>query len=1662
MEQIQGYQFAIDLNDGGMTRALKTLRDEAKLLKSAMQSNFTEIKSGEGVMAAYAQKVKDAGKAIDAQNLVIDKLREKQNGLDQSTEKGRQSYIKYENQIESAKRSISNLQAQQERATKSLDLQRSGVLKLKEATELEERSAKSNVSVLEAQGRNYEAQKVKLTGLVGVHERMKAQLSAEKTRMAELSAKYGSASKDAQEQSIRVSDLTAKYKLNEAEIRKVNSSVGGMSTIGAKARDNATLATDKVKSGLSGVKNAAVVASGGIALVGAAALSGAKKASTLQNSYKQTTNLLITGGEKAAEATKNVSQMQADGEKYSIKYGKSQKDIAEQYQELIKRGYTSKEALGAMRSELQASVASGDDFSDVVSVASQTVDAFGMRTNNTAKMTKNTRMAVNELAYASDMTATSFQSTGKAMEYVGDTANSMKVPLSMASSAIGELSNHGLEADKAGTGLRKVLISLGQDIGKIGSKGDILTPLGINKSDLVDANGNLKSLDKMMAVINEHTKDMGTQQKSVVFNKLFGTTGQQAGIILAQNNKELGDLAKKTQEAGDKGKYVQDLANKNSQTAQMSEARFKQAWSDLTIMFGSKLLPYMTDAANRLSKLFSEKNFRNDVESAAKDTAKVAGGIEKAGVFAAKHTKEIKDIGIALAAIWAINKMAKFKSSLVELGAIQSRESKRIAAETELVDTQTAAYAANAKAKLEAVQAGSTGGVTSTAEKGVGEVENTATTVASSTAGGTGLVGDVEKTVTKSGSKWNLLGRTLGGRLINGAGLALTAWDAGSSIAKAVGSGKAQDKYKAVGKTAGTVIGGAIGAIGGPTGAMIGASIGDQLGSTKTAQKITKGLAKAFKQAKVPKIKVEAESSKKAYSQLTAEAKKYYSAKQKQDKADIALLYKNGDLTKAEYQKRLKAIGDESKQASKLEKLSQADRNAITKYYAQSRAKLETTWNKKIASDKKKWDNQILKDTSKYGANSEKVQKDQAKKAAAIKTDENKKSKALDQQKLKFSTQTTVKEAKLYTTLNGKIQQASNKQEAIIKKLNADKGKLSNKQLQTAVNTAEKEYKQTVNLANQEYNKRVSAANNTHDKVVKAAERQLGDVRNAANKQYKDTVSAANNQYKGNSKWAEQQRADVKKKAEQQRDSTIKSAEEQANRTEQHAEDQRKQVVDKAENQRSNAVEKSKRQRKQVVDQASAQSKGVVDHSTNQANSSMEANKKQGEGTHSIWTAIANFFNMLTKPFGVKSIDAGASSFAYTRATSGAYATGGGITKASKALVGEAGVELKYQPWSGTVDLIGAHGPEFIDVKPGDQILNAQDTQKVLAGNYGRNLPGYAKGTTGIAEFLSKIKSGASDVFDDVSDAASDALSKITNPKKALEDLAAKTFNINSVSGVGSMQRGTSKGMVDKSITSIADALKKLIKSASDAIGDAGGGKGAPSGSGVQRWKDQVKDALKANGLSTSQAMIQRVLRQIITESTGNPKAVQLGADPDGDGSGPAMGLMQTKRGTFTANAFPGHGDIFNGYDNLLAALHYAKARYGAGLGFLGNGHGYANGGIVTQAQIAPIAEGNLPEAVVPLDLSKRSRAYQVMQQSLDYFKGQDSANNVVTSSSDGSTKQLQAVIAGLTSLNNSLSQLLGVNMAQVKAIQQSAFSKDQLYRQQARDQGYKTSQSLR
>ncbi|HFX3762469.1 TPA: tape measure protein [Enterococcus faecium] len=190
-------------------------------------------------------------------------------------------------------------------------------------------------------------------------------------------------------------------------------------------------------------------------------------------------------------------------------------------------------------------------------------------------------------------------------------------------------------------------------------------------------------------------------------------------------------------------------------------------------------------------------------------------------------------------------------------------------------------------------------------------------------------------------------------------------------------------------------------------------------------------------------------------------------------------------------------------------------------------------------------------------------------------------------------------------------------------------------------------------------------------------------------------------------------------------------------------------------------------------------------------------------------------------------------------------------------------------------------------------------------------------------------------------------------------------------------------------------------------------------GSGVERWRPYVKRALKMNNLPTSSAYVDAWMRQIQTESGGNPLAI---GGNDGLADGNATGLLQTKPGTFAANAFPGYGNIMSGFDNILAAINYAKKRYGSDmLGVIGRGHGYANGGIVNQHQIAEIAEGNKPEIIIPLDKAKRSRAMQLLAIAQDKLGVKPKSIN----NSSDSSGTLETLVSLMIQQNNLLSKLL-------------------------------------
>ena len=654
----------ITIDDMQAVESLRGIKNQVSSLMNSWKAQNAMLQSVGDHLGAAKAKYEGLGDAIQKQEEYISKLKSEMETIDTSTNKGSEAYARLTKQLSMAQKQLANLNAQQERAKKSMDYYASGADKVKQS--LKEMTTSSNLMIekLKAEGKTYQANYEQsrlyanqLSKMSLLHEKLKSSLNS-------IAAEQGKESDAYKRTASSLQKLDTEMAKTRSAQSKLNESFSSANLSAAKIHDNYNKISKSVGQVGSGVKSMAgkIVSAGATAGVAVAGLSAgfvaaSKSASEMQNTYRTTANLLETGGEKVAEVTKNVSEMQRDGRKYSLEYGKSQQEIAEAYQDLVKRGDTSKQALGAMRSEVQASVATGDELKDVTEVTSNVMESFGMKVDkngkalqSTAEMTKRTKTAVNELAYAADKTSTNFQDLGVGMSYVGATAHGAGISLSETASAMGVLSNNGLEADKAGTGLRKVINSLSTAVKNINSADSPLKKLGITKSDLVDSSGNLKSLSDIMGVLGEKTKNMGTAEKNVVFNSLFGTTGQQAGEILADNANKLRDLNKEVANST-KNDYVGKLAEKNMGTAQNAMNRFKAASKDVQMTLASAVLPTVSQLAESMSHVVDSKGFRGMMKTLSSGIETVGNKLQGMFRYIDKNSAAFTSMGKSVATI---------------------------------------------------------------------------------------------------------------------------------------------------------------------------------------------------------------------------------------------------------------------------------------------------------------------------------------------------------------------------------------------------------------------------------------------------------------------------------------------------------------------------------------------------------------------------------------------------------------------------------------------------------------------------------------------------------------------------------------------------------------------------------------------------------------------------------------------------------------------------------------------------------------------------------------------------------------------------------------------------------------------------------------------------
>ncbi|GKT04467.1 phage tail tape measure protein [Furfurilactobacillus entadae] len=1407
---------SLGMDGSQFENGLKNIQNQFKLAKSEMQANLASLSDTSTAYDRASTKVESLTKVIETNDAQIKSLTNTYEKQVAAHGRFGDAALRTATKIDNLERQQSNYRNELEQSERAMKDAENGTQSFRDQIDRMQREIKSSVDAFKSQGNAVQANVAEYRRLGSEIQAYDSLITSEKVKLNDLIETKGADATQTREQATRISELESAQTIAQSRYDGLGKSVANVSEGHAKAADNINRVSKNISSAGDQVKSAGQSMTGFSLVTGAAMIYGVKQSAEFQNKMVEIKNLIITGGESAKAAISGVKTMSKDAQTYSEKYGVSVEKIGTGYEDLVKRGYSSQQAIGAMKTELQGSVASGDDFNDVVQVASQTMESFGLTTDRAGKqiqssalMSKNTKTAVNELAFAADKTSTDFQSLGVGMSYVGSTAHTAGLSLSETSAAMGILSNNGLEADKAGTGLRKVINSITGALKDTGGNADAsakkvnsytqqiqthqqkldqltklagelpnknskayeneanqidreklkisqlnsnmeaakqakpaknaLIQLGINPQELTDAHGKLRSVSDIMEIINSKTKNMGQGQKAAIFTQLFGTTGQQAGAILAENAGRVRDLNAEVAKAP-KNSYVEQLSGKNMQSAENQMKRFKETVNVLAMTFANTLLPAITKIVHGFTDLLS-------------GMTKLSPGMKIFVSFGAIAAAALGPL------LMIIGSVAKGISALaVGIGFLVEHGSAIVAFATGPVGIAIGVVAALGVAfKL--------------AYDHIKPFRDAVNNVANDVKKAFAKISEAVKAIftlftnddasKKSGNATGILSKILP---VGTLPLVLSSVFAIKNAFEGL-----KQVFKTIGSTA----------------------TGLWTALTGNSKKARSSLEDIFP---------------KPVADVLVGTFKYIGSSFKAVKDDIVSVAKSIGQTLSPI---FSGIGD---------------------LFGKTISGMEDFWNQHGASISHAFKNVFGGIVSFLGANM----------------------------------------ATIMTVVRVGLDLVSGVIKAVLDVIR---------------------------------------------NVFSAVWGNIEEIFRGAFKIIQGVLEVFAGLFTGN--WSELWDG-VKK---------IASG---------------------------------------IWDGIQGVVKGALNLIVGFINAGIDGIDK-----------VSEFFSgHATNIHHVPKLEHG---------TDG-HEGGPMIVNDGK---GAHYQELIVTPdgsahqFSGR-DLFIPYAPKGTQVIPGEQTYQ-----------YNRQLgiPHYENGIGGATDW---IKGKISDIGSWIGDKY-EAIDKfLKDPLKALSGIWQKaTETIKLTAGDFSDEFGNGAGTYI--IKSAVDWFKKILDKAKDEMA-------APAGSGVQRWRDTVKHALETLKMPTGDDYINHILKQIETESGGNEKITQPGADPDGDGSGPAIGLMQTKRNTFLGHALPGHGDIFNGYDNLLSALSYVRDRYGISgiLSVLGHNHGYANGGFVSENQMIEVAEGNKMEAIVPMDIGKRPRAMQILSRIHEQF-GDKQASDVSINGTDTS-----------------------------------------------------------
>lgn len=434
-----------------------------------------------------------------------------------------------------------------------------------------------------------------ITTLSAKHKALKSALDKQKEVLGQLKANFdkldaterGSsrwerAAAEIQKENAKLEQLSGQLKRVETDLTKVQQA----NSFWGKTGKSLTSFGNWLKNGgnrLQEMGNAmapvSTLLSGGFTLA-------TKKAMDFGGQMQVTKSLLSDTVGTSQELNAATKKLGDSSKAWAKEYGISTSEINVGMQELIKAGLDANQTVGAMPPILRATKATGEDFNTVMGATTSIMSQFGLVSNDTTQMLKNTQRVTDSLSFVANKTKAGFGDMGLAMEYVGPVANSVGMEVEETAAAVGLLSNAGIEGQKAGTALRGALSKL---LNPSKANADAFEKLGFSAEEF--RSGAIK-LPDVLDRIKQNTEGMTDAQKAALIAQAFGVEAQSGMNTLVNEGGDA--LRRLTEETKNAGGYTEQLAKKMSGSAQSGMERFKASLEVLQINIGEKLIPHLS------------------------------------------------------------------------------------------------------------------------------------------------------------------------------------------------------------------------------------------------------------------------------------------------------------------------------------------------------------------------------------------------------------------------------------------------------------------------------------------------------------------------------------------------------------------------------------------------------------------------------------------------------------------------------------------------------------------------------------------------------------------------------------------------------------------------------------------------------------------------------------------------------------------------------------------------------------------------------------------------------------------------------------------------------------------------------------------------------------